>query len=104
MDDRCLTEPCVALTSLIQEVKDFKAQNGRDHHDFRENMSKYEKEEAVQDVKYQNILDKLNELVLKVNAIEAKPGKRWDSILDKLLLIFIGAVASYLLGQLGLPA
>jgi hypothetical protein len=31
-----------------------------------------------------------------------KPGKRWDSVVEKTLLVVVGAVVAWILGQIGI--
>ncbi len=38
----------------------------------------------------------------KVDAVEKKPGKRWESIVDKLIWAVLGGVVAFLLAQIGL--
>ena len=38
----------------------------------------------------------------KVEAIEKKPARRWDSAVEKILLTFVGAVAAFILARLGM--
>jgi predicted nuclease with TOPRIM domain len=38
----------------------------------------------------------------KVDKLEEKPGKRWESIVDKVLWAVLAAVIAYLLGSIGL--
>ena len=101
MPEKC-TEPCADLTRLEQQVKDLQKQNGADHREIRDRLQQLEKEEAVQMVQYKTILDKLDELSGKVDALEAKPGKRWESIVEKALWAVCAAVIAFLLGRLGL--
>lgn len=44
-------------------------------------------------------VERLNE---KIDAIEQKPGKRWERLVDIAVLLLVGAFVSYLLGQSGL--
>lgn len=44
-------------------------------------------------------VDKLNE---KVDAIEEKPAKRWDSIVDKTVWAVLAAVIAFIIGRIGL--
>lgn len=46
------------------------------------------------------IKNDVNALGKKVDAIEKKPGKRWDGMVDKLLYGLMGAVATALAGGL----
>ena len=38
----------------------------------------------------------------KVDKLEEKPGKRWDSIVDKIVWAVLAAVIAFLLGRIGL--
>ena len=38
----------------------------------------------------------VNRLTGKVEALEAKPGKRWDGLLDKALLVLCGTFVAWL--------
>lgn len=40
--------------------------------------------------------DSVERLTGKVDALEAKPGKRWDGLLDKALLVLSGAFVAWL--------
>ena len=44
----------------------------------------------------------LQDVSLKVAEQAAKPGKRWDAIVEKALLLAIAAVVGYVLTQIGL--
>lgn len=39
----------------------------------------------------------------RLEELEKKPGKRWDAIVDKILMILTGALLGYILIRLGLP-
>ena len=101
MPEKC-TDPCADLTRLEQQVKDLQKQNGTDHKEIRDRLTQLEKEEAVQLVQYKTILDKLDGLTEKVEALEAKPGKRWESIVEKAIWAVCAAVIAFLLGRVGL--
>ena len=48
-----------------------------------------------------NIDEKLDKLVGKLEALEAKPARRWDSLVDRLLFAAAGAAAAWIAA--GLP-
>lgn len=130
MPDKCATEHCDGLTRLEQEVVDLKKQNGNDHKQFREQISAIEKENVRQTERYDRIMDNLTEmrndtkesfanlnksvspilnkfdnfeeLTKDVNELKAKPGKRWDGIVDKIIIVIATAVVSFLLGKAGI--
>lgn len=101
MPDKC-ADPCADLTRLEQQVKDLQKQNGTDHKELRDRLTALEKEEAVQLVQYKTILDKLDDLTEKVDALEAKPAKRWEGLVEKAVWAVCAAVIAFLLGRVGL--
>lgn len=38
----------------------------------------------------------------RLEALEAKPGKRWEAIVDKVLMLIVGGVVGYVLLKLGI--
>ena len=44
----------------------------------------------------------VDSLTAKVDEIENKPGKRWDSIVDKAIWAIVAAVIAFMLGKFGL--
>lgn len=44
----------------------------------------------------------VNEIKGNVHALMAKPGKRWDGVVEKALLVVVGAIVAWLLSRLGI--
>lgn len=44
----------------------------------------------------------VNNLTNKVDKLEEKPAKRWDSIVDKVVWAVLAAVVAFVLGRIGL--
>ena len=101
MPEKC-QEPCADVVRLEQQLRDLQRQNGEDHKELRDRLAVVEKDDAVQKEQYKTILDKLDNLTTKVEQMEAKPGKRWESIVDKLIWGVVGAVLALLLAKIGL--
>ena len=108
MGEKC-TEPCEGLTRLEQQIQDIQDQNGVDHREIRERLSKVETENAVSNVKYETILDKLDDLsgkhdrlVGKLETLEAKPAKRWDSFVGAAIGAVAAALIAFLAARFGL--
>ena len=51
---------------------------------------------AVMAEQQRNISDKVDTIDDKVSTLETKPGKRWDSLVDKMLCAAAGAVIAWL--------
>lgn len=46
--------------------------------------------------------EKLDEVVTKVEDLEALPAKRWNAVVEKILLTIVAAVVTFLLTYLGM--
>lgn len=57
---------------------------------------------AVMAEKQGAISDNVDRLNDKVDAIEEKPGKRWEAIVDKVIWAVLAAVIAFILGRVGL--
>lgn len=44
----------------------------------------------------------IQKLDAKVEEQEAKPGKRWEAVVEKVIMLFVAAVAGYVFSQMGL--
>ena len=53
-------------------------------------------------MQYEHILEKLDQLAGDVKELKAKPGKRWESIIEKVIGLLAAAVVGYVLAQIGL--
>lgn len=52
--------------------------------------------------KQDRVADTVDKLDAKVTTLEGKPGKRWNSIVDKLIWAVLAAVVAFFLGRIGL--
>ena len=108
MSELCAAEQgrdCLALAraeSLAQQVVELQAQNSASHRELFSRLNDLEKREAVQEVQYSTILEKLDVLTQKLDALESKPGKKWESFVEKILWAVTAAVIAFLLGRIGL--
>ena len=50
----------------------------------------------------EQVVDSVDKLDGKVTALEQKPAKRWDGIVDKLIWAVLGALVAFVLSQIGL--
>ena len=104
-ENKC-QESCADLTRLEQQLRDLVEQNGKDHKELRERLGKVELTNAVQNAKYDAILDNLTKkhdtLNRKLEALESKPGKRWDGLVEKAVWLVLAALIGAALAKLGL--
>lgn len=52
--------------------------------------------------KQETMEDDVKEIKADVKTLAAKPGKRWDAIIDKVVWAVLAAVIAFLLGRIGL--
>lgn len=53
-------------------------------------------------IEQKNMRHDLSEMKTDVKEIKEKPGKKWDAVADKVLLLVVAAVVAWMLGQIGL--
>lgn len=57
---------------------------------------------AVMAEQMKNMNSSVSKLTKKVDDLEGKPGKRWDSLVGNIIWAIIGAFLAYFLSQIGL--
>ena len=108
MSDKCVIDPereCLGLMKareLEKDLKDLIRQNRESHERFFERLELLEKQEGIQGEQYKHIMEKLDRLSGDVKELKAKPAKRWESIVEKVLGLVIAAVVGFALARLGL--
>ena len=60
-----------------------------------------ERQERVAE-RQESVAESVEKLDGKVTALEQKPAKRWDNIVDKIIWAVVAAVIAFLLGRFGL--
>jgi tetrahydromethanopterin S-methyltransferase subunit G len=59
---------------------------------------------AVMANEQKTISKKVEDIDVKVDALETKPAKRWDGLIDNIILVIAGAIVGFLLTKLGIQA
>lgn len=130
MPEKCTDYPrdC-PLISRVEALEEANRQHGATHKRIFEKLEDLKSKTAVQDNQLENIdkklddikddnknilakvdalsvlsskVDSLGTLTEKVETLEAKPGKRWESLVEKALWAVCAAVIAFLLGRVGL--
>lgn len=104
----CNQKDC-PLTPRVERLEQENNRNTETHKEIFGRLNEVEKINAVQEAHYKAIMEKLDDLAQKhdilnkkLEALEAKPGKRWDSITDKAIWAIVASVIAFLLGRVGL--
>ena len=108
MPENCNPKDC-PLTSRVEALERENQRNTKTHEEIFRRLNEVEKDNAVQEAHYTAILEKLDTLSTKhdtlnakLEALEAKPGKRWEGLADKAIWAVVAAVIAFLLGRIGL--
>lgn len=114
-DEKCILDPqrdCLGLQKanmLEKQMSEWREASRNTHKDLYDRLRELEKAEAARNEQYDNIMEKLDtltksmaEVTLKVADITARPGKRWDAIVDKAIWAVLAAVIAFVLARIGL--
>ena len=99
--ENCNPKDC-PLNPRVEALEESNKQHSDTHKEIFRRLNEVEKDNAVQNAQYKTILEKLDTLTAKVEALEAKPGKRWESIVEKAIWAVAAAVIAFLLARVGL--
>lgn len=111
MDTKCIIDPsrdCIGLekaTRLETRIEALEA-GQRKSEAFRQAYYDEQrariKRDAEMDAKINNMDEKLDRVLDWQEAQQAKPGKRWESIVDKSIWAVVAAVIAFFLARIGL--
>lgn len=107
-DDKCILDPqrdCLGLQKaemLEKQMDQWRAQSRESHQEIFRRLNDLEKSETARDVQYTSIMEKLDKLVAWQEAQQAKPAKRWDAVVEKVILAVVAAVIGAILARIGL--
>lgn len=107
MHDNCSQDNC-PLIPRVEALEESNKQHSATHREMFGRLGALERISDVQENKLDNIEDKLDDIqtdnksiLQKVEALEAKPGKRWESTVDKVIWAVVGAVIAFLMYKAG---
>lgn len=120
MSDKCILDPerdcngskraSYLNEQILRELEEHKTRSHETHTQIFERLNKLETSSAELKTQYNAIMDKLNDLSLRitdmisrVTNIERKPAKRWEGTVDKIITVIVGGLIGALLVKLGLP-
>lgn len=107
-DDKCILDPqrdCLGLQKaemLEKQMDQWRAQSRESHQEIFRRLNELEKSETARDIQYTSIMEKLDKLVAWQEAQQAKPAKRWDAVIEKVILAVVAAVIGAILARIGL--
>ena len=111
MTEKCVNDPgreCLGLAEAallrkrIEDLEQWQKDSKKFHNDFYDWQREQIAREARLDEKLGSMEASLSKLVSWQESEREKPGKKWDAVTDKILMLIIGAVVAFLLAKLGL--
>lgn len=90
------------VDALEKEFDRYRSNSGDTHRQMFDRIGALEQSGTALRTKLDSIEEKLDELNATVKALAARPGKRWDGLVDKLIWAVAGAVLAFVLAKVGL--
>ena len=118
MEEKCILDPkrdCIGLAEAvllkkrIEDLEEGQLKSSK----FREDFYKWQTEQIVFqtqtnqqfktiDEKSDIANEKIDKIIAWQESQQLKPAKRWESIVDKMLMMAVGAIVAFVLSQIGL--
>lgn len=89
-----LTKHDQKLISHDHEIRDIKNR--------QDNVDEMVRAVAALGAEQEAVKKDVSEIKADVKSIKEKPGKRWESVIDHIVFVIIGAIVGYILVRLGL--
>ena len=111
MADKCIFDPqrdCLGLAEAmllekrIEDLEEWRKKSDKFHNDFYDWQRGQIARDAKLDEQLKNMDRNINKVIKWQEDQQQKPEKRWEAIVDKVLMLFVGAVVAYVLAKIGL--
>ena len=111
MDDKCIINPerdCIGkaaaalLEKRIEDLEEWQRDSKKFHNDFYDWQRTQIARDARLDEQLNNMNNNISKILAQQEAFAMKPGKRWDSIVDKAIWAVLAAVIAFILAKVGL--
>lgn len=111
MVEKCILDPqrdCLGLAEAmllekrIEDLEEWRKKSDKFHNDFYDWQRGQIARDAKLDEQLKNMDRNINKVIKWQEDQQQKPAKRWEAIVDKVLMLFVGAVVAYVLAKIGL--
>lgn len=105
MPETCNPKDCpvsAQVAALNEEFNRYRTSSSETHKDLFKRIGDLEKAEAAQEKHFETVNEKLDRLIEWQENQRDKPGKRWESIVEKSVWAVCAAVIAFLLARIGL--
>lgn len=90
------------MKELEDDIAELRRQNSSTHERIFDKLHDVDKFGAEQNIKFEHILEKLNQLSSDITEIKTKPAKRWENAVEQIIGIIIAAVVCFFLAKFGM--
>lgn len=103
----CILDPqrdCLGLQKaemLEKQLDEYRRQARETHGELYSKINHLEQTAAKTDVQYGQIMETLGSVKTDISELKSKPARRWEAVVDKVLLALIGAVVVYIATKIG---
>lgn len=107
-EQHCIINPqleCFGIKEarrVEEKLNAYVLQENDSHHRIFLQIDEVRGDMKVRDEQYKHIIEKLDGLAKSVSSLETKPARRWDSVVDKIIMLVVAGVIGYILMRLGL--
>lgn len=105
MPETCNPKDCpvsVRVEALKEEFNTYRANSSSTHKELFQRLGDLEKAESAQEKHFETVNEKLDRLIEWQENQRDKPGRRWESLVEKAVWAVCAAVIAFLLGRVGL--
>ena len=87
---------------LEKQVDEYRKQARETHREIFLRLNELEQTDSARNQQYRDIIKKLDKLIAWQEEQQQKPARKWEVLVEKIFLLIITAVASFILGRIGL--
>lgn len=113
---KCILDPardCIGLAKaqmLEKQFDEYKQNSRKTHEELFKRMNLMEQVNSRREEQYNNILKKLDEMSIElakalstITELKERPARRWDSVVDKIILLVLTGCVGFVMIKLGMP-
>ena len=105
MPENCSPKDCpvsARVDALKEEFNTYRSNSSRTNKEMFDRLNELERAEAAQEKHFETVNEKLDKLIEWQENQRDKPGRRWESLVEKAVWAVCAAVIAFLLGRVGL--
>ena len=95
-EERCNPYEC----PMCKQFEDFRKETSEKRQKIWEALNELKTNDAVQNSKYDTILNKLNEVTMEVKALQAVPANNWKDLVKTVLSTVVSLIIGFALAKL----